>query len=94
MPWNTQCTQLSHFTLAMNTDEGISTVWNTGEIVLKYIIASDSKSAVFALTGIESGKPRFKLTHSTIVGLGLLNCPECYKHKPEECSGNFGFKLG
>jgi hypothetical protein len=78
----------------MNSIIGIGAVWETGEIVLKHIITSDSKSSIFTLTDIGSGTPRFKLTHSTLVGLGLLNCPECYKHNMEDCSKNNGLKLG
>lgn len=94
IPWDNTCTELKHFTTAKNIAEGVVMVNDAAECIISKIVISDSKNGLFVATGTKSF-PLMKLTHSSILGLGLLEvCPECYEHNEKECNKNGGFTLG
>ena len=105
IPWDNECTMLTHFKVAKTQNEGVISFFDTAQVILSNIITSDNKNGITVNTG-ETIDPKFYLSHSAIVGLGVPDCSDCYvdeelagritsdmESDANECSELFGLRL-
>ena len=56
------------------------------KIIVRNVITSDNKNGITTISSSLKHKPELYLSYTSIIGLGLTNCVECYADDLDTCT--------
>jgi len=73
--------------------EGIFFGLRSSKLILRNIVTTDSNNGITIISSGLTFTPEITISYTSIIGLGLIDCVECYENDPNTCSHLSGLRV-